>query len=242
MNSLYLGFIIVTLAQPCKVSADSQTTGTVQLYSDDSCSQASGSNISLAVNSCLETNQSAAIAALSFPPCSNDVQPILYISDRIQCDKASIWPSVSSGNIVKCLSLATGAGIGSAAFVCVESVTTVSASPTAHATSQADTAPSSKATTGASSSTHAPESSVRPGAQDPTQSGDGLTQSDKVTIAVGVSIGIAALAVAIAGAWYTRLSAVFQLMPQRVRWMASSGVSDAPPPYREFELYREGGG
>lgn len=231
MKALCLAFLVITLSQ--LVSADSQPSyGAVQLYGDSDCAQARGGNISLEVNSCLETNQSSAIAALSFPSCRN-VQTILYISDQEQCRKPTFWPSISSGNVGDCLSLATGSGIGSAAFVCVESIITVSPGPTGQGTSMpsSQTAPSVYQT--ASSSTPSPTLD----SQSPPASTSRLSQSDKANIAIGISIGLAALIVAVVGAWYTRLGAIFQLMPQRVRWTARSRDPSPPPPYLEFELY-----
>ena len=232
MKALCLAFLVITLSQ--LVSADSQPSyGAVQLYGDSDCTQARGGNISLEINSCLETNQSSAIAALSFPSCKN-VQAILYISDQEQCRKPSFWPSISSGNVGDCLSLAIGSGIGSAAFVCVESVTTVSPGPTGQdvLVPSSQTAPRVYQT--ASSSTPSPTLY----SPNPPASTGGLSQSDKANIAIGISIGLAALVAAVAGVWYARLGAIFQLMPQRVRWTASSRGPDPPPPYREFELYR----
>jgi len=232
MKALCLALLVITLSQ--LVSADSQPSyGAVQLYGDGDCTQARGGNISLEVNSCLETNQSSAIAALSFPSCRN-AQTILYISDQEQCRKPTFWPSISSGNVGDCLSLATGSGIGSVAFICVESVTTVSPGPTGQGASMpsSQTAPSVYQT--ASSSTPSPTLD----SQSPPASTGGLSQGDKVNLAIGVSIGLAALIVAVAGAWYTRLGAIFQLMPQRVRWTARSRDPSPPPPYPEFELYR----
>ena len=224
MKALCLAFLTITLSP--LGSADSQPSyGTVQLYGDSDCTKPTGNNISLGVNSCQETNQTSAIAALSFPSCGNG-QTILYISDQEQCRKPSFSPPVSSGNVGDCLSLVTGSGIGSAAFICEGSVTTASPSPTS-----SQPVPSVYDTVSSS----VPSST--PGPQNPAIS-HGLSESDKVSIAVGVSIGVAALVAALVGAWYTRLSWQAAFVPQRIRWTASGGDADPPPPYREFELYR----
>lgn len=232
MNALFLGSLVATLFQPCKGS-DSPSNGTVQFYSDDTCSQPSETSTSLAVNQCLETNQTSAIAALSFPSCSNDVQAVLYISDQVDCKRPSFWPSASTGDVEHCLTFATGSGIGSAAFVCVESVTTVSSGQTSQATSRPDSTATRPTATSTSSPTEAPEGSSQSSSHASAPS-SGLSLSDRVNIAVGVSIGLAALIVGGSAAWYARISAV---RPQRARW-ASHANSDPPPPYREFELYR----
>lgn len=224
MKALCLAFLVITLSQ--LVSADSQPSyGTVQLYGDSDCTQARGGNISLEVNSCLDTNQSSAIAALSFPSCRN-VQTTLYISDQEQCRKPTFWPSISSGNVGDCLSLATGSGIGSAAFVCVESVTTVSPGPTGQGTSMPSlqTAPSVYQT--ASSSTPSPTLD----SQSPPASTGGLSRSDKINIAIGVSIGLAALIVAVVAAWYTRLGAIDSAPPQPIDPAPPPPYDPAPPP------------
>lgn len=232
MKALCLAFLVITLSQ--LVSADSQPSyGAVQLYDDGDCTQARGGNISLEVNSCLETSQSLAITALSFPSCGN-VQTILYISDQIQCRKPSIWPSISSGNVGDCLSLATGIDIGSAAFVCVESVSAVFPGPTGQGASvpSSHTVPSVYQTV--SSSTPFPTQS-----QSPPASTSGLSHSDKINIAIGVSIGLAALIVAVVGVWYTRQSAMNGGPAGAMNGDPAGAMDDdlaPPPPYQELQL------
>ena len=226
MRSLCLAFLLINLSP--LVPADSQAShGTVQLYDDGGCTLSKGDLVSLQVNTCLETDQAAGLAALSFPSCGDTVAT-LYISDLEQCSKSSFSPSTSSGDVGKCLSFINGAGIGSAAFVCVSSVSTVSASPRSQSTSPP---PSVQQTAPSSAPPPSVQQTAPPSApqdsQDNGSHGGGLSHSDKITIAVGVSIGLSALVVAI-----------FQLTPQRIRWPRREGEPDpAPPRYQEFELY-----
>ena len=215
-----LSVLLITLFQP--LSADAQSSnGTIQLYDDGDCTLPRDA-FSRQINSCLETNQAAGIAALSFPSCGN-FPVILYVSDHEKCQRASFSTPPTSGNVGECLSLVTGAGIGSAAFVCVASVTTISASPT----SQDSSIPSSQPPSSISQTTSSSTPSASPDPQDHGSTGKKLSRSDRITIAVGVSIGLAALIVAIV-----------QLTPQRIRWPhGDDEVGPAPPPYREFELY-----
>lgn len=231
MKTLYLVFIVITLSQ--LVSANSQDSyGSVQLYGDSDCTQAKGNVIQLEVNSCLETNQSSAIAAVSFPSCRN-LKAILDISDQDHCRPPSFWPPTSSGNVGDCLSFATGSGIGSARFICVGSVTT--AAP--HSTGQGTLTPSLQPVRTVSyTSTSSISSSAAP-SRNPAPSDGGLSQSDKVNIAIGVSIGLAALLAAIVGVWYARKSTRISLLPQNIRWVRNSGP-EFPPPYSEFEMRR----
>jgi len=233
MKALLLGANLVILSQPCLVFADSPaSTGVIQLFSDAECTQPSGNNDTLAVNSCLEANQTSAISASAFPSCDNNVQAILYISDLTECQKPTIWPSVSSSTIGQCLTFDTGVGIGSAAFVCVDTTSTLT--PTSSSTSTAKATKSSQTSTVDSSlNTEAPQNSGQS-----SNSGGGISQSDKINIAIGLSIGLAALVVAIAAAWYARLGTLYQLRPQRVRWPMNSAL-DPPPTYQEFELRRD---
>lgn len=230
MKALLLGANLVILSQPCLVFADSPaSTGIIQLFSDAECTRPSGNNETLAVNSCLEANQASAISASAFPSCDNNVQAILYISDQIDCEKPTIWPSVSSSTIDQCLTFDTGVGIGSAAFVCVDTTSTLT--PTS--TSTAEATKSSQTTAEGSFNTESAQNSGQS-----SNSGGGISKSDKINIAIGLSIGLAALIVAIAAAWYARLGTLYQLRPQRVHWPLHP-AHDPPPRYQEFELRRD---
>ncbi len=267
MKCMYLTFLTV-LTLPTSAISQSSLYGTVQLYDDGDCTLPRGQPVSLAANSCLETNQAAGIAALSFPSCGT----LLYISDTDQCRQPTFSISPSSGAVGECLSLVTGASIGSAAFICTSSVTTASPAPTSqesstplstpspvtplstpiptttsHApTSQESSTPSSTPSpvtplstptpaTASSKSTTTTTSASNP--YDDGPSGGHLSRSDKITIAVGVSIGLVAIIIGI-----------IQLTPQRIRW-TRHGDGDQepdsdpdPPPYQrfqEFELYHQ---
>lgn len=232
MKALYLEFLVVTLSQ--LLWANSQASyGSIQLYTNGDCTQPESTAIRLEVNACLEINQSSAIAALSFPSCGN-LRTILDISDQSNCRNPSFWPPISSGNVGDCLSLVTGSGIGSAAFVCVGEVTTVSSAPTGQGTSVPSVQPDQTVSPSASSSILSP---ALP-SQSPSPSGGGSSRSDEANVAIGVTIGLAALFVAIWGVWYARRSYQLQTLPQNIRWASSHRGPDPPPPYREFELYR----
>ncbi len=101
------------------------TEGSIQLYSDGDCTAKGGGPILTPHDLCIETNQTSSIYAISLPSCPNG-HPVLYISDEESCREPSIQPGAQSGNVGDCLFLPTGSGIGSAAFVCIEKVTTVS--------------------------------------------------------------------------------------------------------------------
>jgi hypothetical protein len=229
MKTLYLVFIVITLSQ--LVSASSQASyGSVQLYGDSDCTQAKGNVTQLEVNSCLETNQSSAIAAVSFPSCGN-FQAILDISDQDHCRPPSLWPPTSSGNVGDCLSFVTGSDIGSARFICVGSVTT--AAP--HSTGQGTLTPSLQSVQTVSHTSTSSISSPAAPSRNPAPSDGGLSQSDKV--AIGVSIGLAALFATSVGVLYARRSTRISLLPQNIRWVRNSGP-DVPPPYSEFQMRR----
>lgn len=102
--------------------------GAVQLFSDSSCQVPCGSSISLLSKTCRDTNDTAAISAVSLPSRDNG-KPILVISDLNECQPPSISPQISSGEVGVCLYFPTGSTIGSAAFIYVGEVTTVSSNP-----------------------------------------------------------------------------------------------------------------
>jgi hypothetical protein len=252
MIALWLVYFVVFLCQPCQVSVKAATSsGIVQLYTDGSCSQPTGDNINIGIESCLNTNGSFGITGRSFPSCADNISPILYISDLDDCRKPDIWPSVSSGEVGDCLSFVTGSSIGSAAFVCVKSVTTVSPRPNPTTTmqiqaSQSDIQSAQNAAS-TSSNTKDPQSSATqsPGvptiqSQHGSDESDGLSQTDRITIALGVSFGLATLIVGLVALWmgwlslfYTKLGCFFQsmLMPERMQRNARYGNFGPPPPY-----------
>jgi len=211
MRSLGIGVLLASFHRA--VLGDS-LYGSVQVYEDDKCTQARGDPISLQINSCLEANQSAAIAASSFPSCENG-KATLIISDQIQCGKPTIWPPESTTDVSDCLSFSTGSYIGSAAFECVGNVTTISSNPI--------TPPTASHTQGVSTTSPAPNQI--------SDSGSALSTSDIISI----TIGVVAVFVAIWGVWYARQNIVLPLM---MRW--GNGSGDPPPPYpgRQVEFHR----
>jgi hypothetical protein len=173
-------------------SADTQ--GSVQLYSDGDCSTTQGKPISRPYNSCIEANQAGSIAAISLPSCPSGL-PFLFISDEEKCNRPSIQPAVESNIVGDCLSLLTGSGIGSAAFVCINQVAAVSNSQPAATPIIEPTVPSTS-----TSATYAttPEQS----ATQNTPGSVGMTFSDKIALGCGLGIGVPALIFGIL-TWYS---------------------------------------
>jgi hypothetical protein len=188
-------------------SADTQ--GSVQLYSDGDCTTPNGSSIQAVSGFCIPTSQASSIAAKSFPSCSSG-KPVLYISDQTGCNPPSIQPGVQSSNIGDCLSLQTGAGIGSAGFLCVDKVTTVGSQP-AVATGKN---PSSSSTP--DSSTTSDQSS---GQNPPIFSGMDL--GNRIALGVGLGIGVPGLVLAYL-TWRHNIQHHQQQLHQ---------LRDPPPPY-----------
>jgi len=225
MKFLLLARFAICFARP----SSANTQGSVQLYTDGDCSTAQGAPISRPYNSCIEINQAGSIAAISLPSCPSG-QPVLFISDEESCNRPSIQPAIESGIVGDCLSLTTGMSIGSAAFVCINQVTTVPDSQPAATTSIKPTLPivSTSATYGADSSTTsttAPDQS----ASQSTPSSGGMTFSDKIALGCGLGIGVPALIVGIL-TWY---NAWVQWREQQrhppLRLINGDGLP--PPPY-----------
>jgi Mid2 like cell wall stress sensor len=210
-------------------SADTQ--GSIQLYSDSDCSTTQGAPISRPHDSCIETNQASSIAAISLPSCSSG-QPILYISDENNCNRPTIQPAVQSGILGDCLSFPTGSGIGSAAFICINRVITVSdTQPLASQTAASTTIKPTVSTTTTheanfwTTSTNAPDQ----GASHNAQGSSGLSISDKIALGCGLGIGVPALIFGI----LTWFNAWDQWREQRrhppLRLIHGEGLP--PPPY-----------
>jgi len=235
MKALLLAWTLAVLSQPCLVLAGSQaSSGTIQLWSDGSCTQQSGNNQTIDLDSCLNTNQVAAISAASFPSCPNG-QAYLEISDVNNCNAPSIWPLVTSDTVGQCLSFSTGAGIGSAGFQCPSDATSTTVPPSNPTTSD-DTSQSSQTTANSSPAAHVPQSSSQT-----SGGGSKLSQSDKINIAIGVSIGLAALIVSMLSVFYARWGAIIQLRPQRISMLRHEVPLGPPPSYHDlFELRRDG--
>jgi hypothetical protein len=202
--------------------------GSVQLYSDSDCTKPSGTTIMLAVNTCLPSIQVAGIAAVSFPSCASG-KPLLYISDYDQCMAPSVSQSVSSGNINDCLYFITGSYIGSAAFVCVGDVTTISDSQPAAAT---ETTPeyTTTSTPTISTTTSAPQPSSGQGAG----GSSGLPLSDKIALGLGIGFGLPTLIVGFLAWYYNYLDRQEQLVRPRLRLVPHDGP---PPPYELHVRY-----
>ena len=213
MRSLWIGVLLASLDRAA-LGDSLSLYGSVQVYDDDKCTQARGGPISLQTNSCLDANQSAAIAASSFPSCK-DGQATLFISDQIQCGKPTIWPPESTMDVGDCLSFSTGSYIGSAAFECAGNVTTISSNPA--------TIPTASSTQGVSNPSPTPTQT--------SNSTSALSTSDIIAI----TIGTVAVFIAIWGLWYARQNIVLPLL---MRW--GDGLGEPPPPYpgREVRFYR----
>jgi hypothetical protein len=230
--------------------------GSIQLYLDDDCTDPTGAAISLGAGVCYNTDQAVAVALVSFPPCASG-QPILTISDYSDCERPSITPLVSSGNIGHCLSFPTGSDIGSAAFQCVGEITTVPDSPpdttpssnppTSIPSSSTTTTPPLKGTASSnppvsihtSSTTTTPaaitQSSTQP-SQSSSSSGGGLGISDKIALGCGIGLGLPALFFAALTWWNnwweireSRTHPQLHFIPPRIQ------LGD-PPPYHRYEL------
>jgi hypothetical protein len=206
--------------------------GSIQLYLDDDCTDSTGASISLMADACYNTDQAVAIAALSLPPCASG-RPILTISDYSDCERPSILPLVSSGNIRDCLFFPTGSDIGSAAFQCVREVTTVPDHP-----SDTTSSPNPPVSTHVSSTTTTP-TTIAHGSTQPSQSsfpsGGGLGLSDKISLGVGIGFGLPAVLFA-ALAWWNNWWEIREARthPQLV-FNPPNIPRDDPPPYR-YEL------
>jgi hypothetical protein len=202
--------------------------GYVQLYSDSGCTKPSGTTIPLAVNICLPSIQAAGIAAVSFPPCESG-KPILFISDYDQCRAPSVSQPSSSGNINDCLSFATGSYIGSAAFVCVGDITTISDSQPAAAT---ETTPKSTTTStlAINTTTPAPQPSSGQGAGGP----NGLSISDRIALGIGIGFGLPTLVVGFLAWYYKYKERREQSVQPRLRLVPHDGP---PPPYELHVRY-----
>jgi hypothetical protein len=180
----------------CSLASTIFAQGAVQLFSDSSCETPTGPSRSLLSNACLETNDTTAISAISLPACDNG-NPVLVISDLNYCQRPSVSPETSSGDIGVCLYLPTGAGIGSAGFKCIGVVTTLSSNPGPTTTVESSTSVKSTPT------------SSQPGKS--TSHGDGIGFSDRISLGVGIGIGGGSIVIAI-------LFGVLQLQRRQQRW------------------------
>lgn len=227
MNLLSIALSACSFAHISTADAE----GSFQLYSDGDCTTKQGTPILTPHDTCIETNQASSISALSLPSCPNG-HPVLYISDEESCREPTVQPAAQSGNVGDCLFLPTGSGIGSAAFVCIEKVTTVS-----------DTqppAPTTLKTIVSTSATDAAESSVTsassasatsPGSNEgqSTPGFSGLSLSDRIALGCALGVGLPALIFAILqwyNAWYQWREQ--QRHPPLLRIIPAPGL---PPPY-----------
>jgi hypothetical protein len=207
--------------------------GSIQVYLDDDCTDPTGAAISLRAGVCYNTDQAVAVAALSLPPCASG-QPILTISDYSDCERPSITPLVSSGNIGDCLSFPTGSDIGSAAFQCVGEITTVPDSPpdTISSSNPPVSIHASSTATTPAAITH---SSTQP-SQSSSSSSGGLGISDKIALGCGIGLGLPALFFAALTWWNnwweireSRTHPQLHFIPPHIQ------LGD-PPPYHRYEL------
>jgi hypothetical protein len=185
----YLAFVAPLLLCPASIVS---AQGSIQLFSDSNCQNPTGIPISLLSEKCLGTNDTTAISAVSLPTCDNG-NPKLVISDLDGCQRPSISPEVSSGDVGVCLFFLTGSGIGSAAFTCVRTMTTISNNPSPETTSSKTTSVSQSRTSPASSTaTLEPPSSLQG-----NQHSSDIGLSNRIALGCGIGVGLAAIIVAI---------------------------------------------
>jgi hypothetical protein len=214
--------------------------GTVQLYFDNDCTRPNGASISLIPYGCLPTLKAVAIAALSLPFCATG-QPMLFISDVLQCKQPSLGPIVNSGNVGDCLYLPSGSGIASAAFMCVgDSINTPIIPP---ATSK--TAPSSLSVISpilstptriitASTGSVPSQPSLPSSSSETTAPSTGMSLSDRIALGCGLGIGLPSLLVAILTWYYKHQDRRRQRVMPRLRLVPHDGP---PPPYELHVRY-----
>lgn len=219
-----LAVVILLLARPSAAATD--PSGAVKIFSDNGCAQAVKSLSALSVNSCFNTGQALAISVEKFPHCT-DGQAGLYISDQKQCGRPSIWPMSSTSMIGECLSFPTGAEIESAAFQC--SSTDDDTASTAKSGSSV-AVPKASQVFGSESPTPTPSGGITStevplatATTAPTKDG-GLDEGDKIGMAVGLSLGIAGLIIAMITLKYTRQAAV--------------SMGEPPPAYSRYPPQR----
>ena len=227
--------------------------GSIQLYLDDDCTESTGTAVSLVAGVCHNIDQAVAIAAVSLPPCASG-RPILTISDYSDCERPSISPVVSSGNIGNCLFFPTGSDIGSAAFQCVGEIITVpdspppdttsiyssSATPPPHFTVSSNRPVSihtSSTTTTPPAITH---SSTQP-SQSSSSSGGILGISDRIALGCGIGFGVPALLFA-ALTWWNNWWEIREARTHpQLHFNPPNIPRGDPPPYR-YELRPLGNG
>lgn len=207
------------------------TEGSIQLYSDGDCTTKQGAPILTPHDTCIETNQASSISAISLPSCPNG-HPLLYISDEDSCHKASIQPAPQSGNVGDCLFFSTGSGIGSAAFVCINKVTTVSdTKPPAPTTLKSIVSTSATFAAESSVTSASSTSATSPGSNDGqrTPGFSGLSLSDRIALGCALGLGLPALIFAIL-TWYNAWDQwrEQQRHPPLLRIIPAPGL---PPPY-----------
>jgi hypothetical protein len=207
--------------------------GFIQQYLDDDCKDSTGTAISLAAGVCQNIDQAVAIAVVSLPLCASG-RPILTISDYSDCERPSISPAVSSGNIGDCLFFPTGSDIGSAAFQCVGEITTVPDSPPPDTTSSSNLPASihtSSTTTTPATITH----SSTPPSQSSPSSGGGLGISDKIALGCGIGLGLPALFFAALTWWNNWWEIRESRTHPQLHFNPPNIPLGDPPPYR-YEL------
>jgi hypothetical protein len=230
--------------------------GSIQPYLDDDCTDSTGTAISLVAGVCQNIDQAVAIAAVSLPPCASG-RPILTISDYSDCERPSISPVVSSGNIGDCLFFPTGSYIGSAAFQCVGDITTVPDSPPPDTTSSSEnptsihsssttttppleiTASSDRPVSIHTSSTTATPAAITRSSTQPSQSssssGGGLGISDRIALGCGIGLGLPALFFAALTWWNNWWEIRESRTHPQLHFNPPNIPRGDPPPYR-YEL------
>jgi hypothetical protein len=232
LNDEILALIHVSLSFVL-LKAFTYAQGSIQLYLNDDCTDPTETAISLMAEACYNTDQAVAIAAVSLPPCASG-RSILTISDYSGCERPSILPLVSSGNIGDCLFLSTGSDIGSAAFQCVVEVTTIPDSPPPDTTSSSNPPVSthiSSTTTTPATITHG---STQP-SQSSSSSGGGLGISDKIALGCGIGLGLPAVFFAALTWWNNWWEIRESRTHPQLHFNPPNIPLGDPPPYR-YEL------
>lgn len=207
---VFVAFLVIHLT----LTSAQDLQGSVQLYSDDGCSDPIGMLISLLAEVCLETNHATAIAIISLPSCANG-SPVLYISDLDRCQNPSFSPLISSDIVGECLFFPTGSGIDSAHFACsVDGTTALTSQATVSlaASSSQPTIPTGFSTSPAvpsqvptlenisAAATTSSALDTTPAAQSssdqPADSSSGLSLTNRIALGCGIGFGVPAVVLA----------------------------------------------
>jgi len=162
--------------------------GTIQFFSDPSCSSISGEPIVIATNVCQDADRVRhyGAKAVSFPACDSG-HAVLEISDVKRCGPSSFFPRALTAELEECLAIPLGTGIASAGFGCHVPVFSSRSSKvvtTAAATTIRTSEPTALPTETLTS---------HPATPGPVAGGDrpaGFGLGDQIALGVGIGIGL----------------------------------------------------